>query len=324
MELRHLRYFVAVAEALSYRKAAARLHVAATAISGQIKDLESDLEVRLLDRNTGGVRLTDAGAAFLEQARHVLADAELAGVLAREAAAGLHGILKVGYSAPLLMGFMPASLKAFHERSPGVEVSLIEMQLMEQIAALEAGVLQIGFTVWKGPDLPCRLHSAEIVRSPILACVGREHALAAAKEVSLAELAREPLAYMTTKKGARSVHLEIMRRVFAARDIEVGQIREIVGAETFRARIESGLNVSLVAEIGSLARSPDLVLKPLQETGPDLYSELRALWCEARHSLMAKNFIAVMREVAPLEMMRVRRANLASAPVVPVAALAAR
>jgi DNA-binding transcriptional LysR family regulator len=304
MELRHLRYFVAVAEALSYRKAAARLHIAAPAISGQIKDLEADLEVQLLDRDTGGVRLTDAGAAFLEQARHVLADAEQAGAVARDAAKGERGHLRVAYFAPILMGFMPASLQAFHKRSPGVEVTLIEMPLSEQITAIEIGTVQIGFTICKGTDLPCRLRSTEIVRTPMLAVMGREHRLARETRVSLADLANEPLAFVTAKKGAASVHAELMRRVFAARGLATGPLREVVGTEAFRARLEGGLIVSLITAAGSLARSEDLVVKPLRETGPDLFAELHALWCEERKSQMAMNFVAVMRAVAPREMRR--------------------
>lgn len=88
MELRHLRYFVAVAEELNYRKAASRLAVAQPALSTQIIDLEAEIGVRLLDRDTGGVRLTHAGAAFLKKARFILKHARLAVRIARSAAKG--------------------------------------------------------------------------------------------------------------------------------------------------------------------------------------------------------------------------------------------
>src|SRR4051812_45154916 len=114
MELRHLRYFVAVAEELNYRKASERLRVAQPALSSQIKDLEFDVGVRLLDRDTGGVRLTDAGAAFLEEARLILAHAEQAVAVARGAAKGRGGRATVGFFAPIFMGVMPAPLKADH------------------------------------------------------------------------------------------------------------------------------------------------------------------------------------------------------------------
>src|SRR3954470_17700247 len=120
MELRHLRYFVAVGEALNFRKAAERLRVAQPALSSQIQDLEADVGARLFDRNTAGVRLTDAGGAFLAEVRQILAHAERAGTVAREAARGRRGRLIVGYFAPIFMGLMPGSLKAFREKYPEV------------------------------------------------------------------------------------------------------------------------------------------------------------------------------------------------------------
>src|SRR3954447_15768036 len=120
MELRHLRYFVAVAEELNYRKASERLRVAQPALSSQIKDLESDVGATLLDRDTGGVQLTDAGTVFLEQARLIVAQAQHAVVAAQEAAQGRRGRLTLGYFAPIFMGLMPATLRAYRERFPDV------------------------------------------------------------------------------------------------------------------------------------------------------------------------------------------------------------
>jgi DNA-binding transcriptional LysR family regulator len=296
MELRHLRYFVAVAEELNYRKAAGRLRVAQPALSSQIQDLEHELGVRLLDRNTGGVRLTDAGAAFLEETRLTLAQAQRAGQVARAAAKGLRGRLTVGYLAPLLMGFMPASLKGFHEKFPEVDVSLVEMPLGEQIEALESGAIQVGFTVDAGTPLPASLQQVEVVRSPIRAVVGRGHRLAKPARVSLAEFVREPLVCFSLKKGTVAVHGEIMRRKLVARGLKVGPIRAIEGAEAFRATLESGLGVSLIAEIGSLSRSRDLVFKPLKETGDDLVLALHAVWSRSQNSQLAVNFINLLRQ----------------------------
>jgi DNA-binding transcriptional LysR family regulator len=307
MELRHLRYFVAVAEELNYRKAAGRLRVAQPALSSQIQDLEQELGVRLLDRNTGGVRLTDAGAAFLEETRATLAQAERASLVAREAAKGLRGRLTVGYLAPLLMGFMPASLKEFHERFPEVDVSLVEMPLGEQLEALETGAIQIGFTVGSELPLAANLQQILVVRSPIRAVVGRGHRLARRAKVSLADLAREPLVCFSIKKGTVSVHGEIMRRKLTARGFKVGPVRPIEGAEVFRATLESGLGVSLIAEIGSLSRSRDLLFKPLQETGDDLVIELNAVWRRGQASQIVTNFVELLRQTKVPGRLRAKR-----------------
>ncbi len=298
MELRHLRYFVAVAEELNFRKASERLRIAQPALSSQIKDLEYELGVRLLDRDTGGARLTDAGAAFLAEARVVLTQAQQAVAVAREAAEGRRGRLMIGYSGPLLMGFMPASLKIFYGKFPHVDVSLVEMPLGEQIAALESGAIHIGFAIAGGPPLPPGLKQIEVVRSPVRAVMGRGHRLAKLARVGMAELGRETLLCIANKKVS-ILHGEIIRRIFTGRGLKPGPIKAIEGAEAFRATLESGLGVSLIAEIGGLSRSQDLVFKPLKETGPDLILELHAVWRGEQTSQLAANFIDVMRKGKP-------------------------
>jgi DNA-binding transcriptional LysR family regulator len=300
MELRHLRYFVAVAEELNFRKAAERLHVSQPALSSQVQDLESELGLRLLDRNTGGVRLTVAGTAFLEAARQTLAQAQRAVELAREAELGRRGRLTVGFYAPLLMGFMPASLAAFHRRYPGVEVNLVEMSLGEQNAALKAQTIQLGFAIAGYQPFPRGLQHVKVVRSPTRAVVGRGHRLARRPRLALAELVNEPLLSLAPVKGS-TIHCDRIRAVFKARGLKTKPMQSIVGAEAFLANLESGFGVSLIAEVGSLARSPDLRFKPLTDTGEDLFLELHALWSPGPASALITNFIAVMQEVAPRE-----------------------
>ena len=304
MELRHLRYFTAVAEELNFRKAAERLRVAQPALSSQIKDLEADLGARLLDRDTGGVRLTDAGAAFLGEARQILAHAERAVVVAQEAARGRRGRLTIGYFAPIFMGLMPGSLKAFREKFPDVEVVLLEMPIIEQLAALEAGTIQIGFSVGHGVPVPASLKHAQVGRSPIRVVMGRGHRLARSRVISLEQLKHEQLLCFTAKKGHPSVHGEIIRHFFAGRGLAVPPLKQIDGVESFRAMLESGLGISLVAELGSLSQSPDVVVRPLKESGPDLFMDLEALWPADQNSQLTANFIDVMRKIKPVKRLR--------------------
>jgi DNA-binding transcriptional LysR family regulator len=169
------------------------------------------------------------------------------------------------------------------------------MPLGEQLEALESGAIQIGFTVGGGPPLPASLQQVEVARSPIRAVVGRGHRLARQARVALADLVREPLVCFSIKKGAVSPHGEIMRRKLEARGFKTGAIRAIEGAEAFRATLESGLGVSLIAEIGSLARSQDLAFRPLKETGDDLVMELNAVWSRGQSSQIAANFIELLK-----------------------------
>jgi DNA-binding transcriptional LysR family regulator len=294
--LRHLRYFVAVAEELNYRKASERLRVAQPALSSQIKDLEEELGVRLLDRDTGGVRLTDAGAAFLDATRLTLAQAQQAGVVAREAAKGRRGRLNIGYSGPLLMGFMPESLKTYHEQYPDVELSLVDMAIGDQIAALESGSIHIGFTIGTDSPLPASLQYVEVLRSSIQVVMGHGHHLAKVSRVGLADLVNENLLCISNKKGSVP-HGAIMQRRFDVRGLKVKPIKPIDGAEAFRATLESGLGISLIPQIGSLKRDTALVFKPLKDTGPDLIMELRAVWAKEQNSQLAENFIELLRKV---------------------------
>jgi DNA-binding transcriptional LysR family regulator len=307
MELRHLRYFAAVAEELNYRKAAERLRVAQPALSSQIKDLEHEIGVRLLDRDTGGVQLTDAGAAFLVEVRLILAHAQRAVAVAHEAAKGRRGRLTVGYFAPLLLGLIPAALKSFHEEFPDVEVTLAEMPLGEQLAALESGAIQIGFSVGGSGPIPRGLKNKKVASTPIRAVIGRSHRLARVKAIGLADLAQERLLSFLAKKDAPSVHGAIMRERFAARGIKTGPIREIEGPEAFRATLESGQGVSLIAELSSFSRSWDLVFKPLKETGADLFVELHALWRADQTSQLTANFIAHLSRIKPPVRLRSRQ-----------------
>jgi DNA-binding transcriptional LysR family regulator len=195
---------------------------------------------------------------------------------------------------------MPAGLTEFRRQYPGVEVHLVEMSLGEQAAALQTQSIQLGFAIAGTQPFPCGLQNVLVVRSPTRAVVGRGHRLARRPKIALAELATEPLLSLAPVKSS-TIHCDRIRTVFKARGLTTKPIRAIVGAEAFRANLESGLGVSLIAEVGSLARSPDLRFKPLSDTGEDLFLDLHALWSTDPASALVTNFIAVLQKVAPKE-----------------------
>ncbi len=144
MELRHLRYFVAVAEGLNFRRAAERLRIAQPALSAQIKSLEDDLGVRLFERTTRSVKLTQSGVMLLEEARAVLAAASQAERRAKEAQQGLVGTLRLGVIAPAANSWLAGILRQFRQRFPGVQLSLFDLTSPEQFEQLRAGELDAG------------------------------------------------------------------------------------------------------------------------------------------------------------------------------------
>ena len=144
MELRHLRYFVAVAEELSFRRAAHRLHVSQPALSQQMRDLEDELGLKLLERNSRGVELTEAGRAFLLGGRRALAAANHAIGQAQETAKGERGRLTIGSLGPLTSSFLPIALARFRERRPLVEATALHMNNRAQVEAVLNGSIMLG------------------------------------------------------------------------------------------------------------------------------------------------------------------------------------
>jgi len=211
---------VIVAEELSYRKAAVRLHVSAPSLCTQIRDLESELSVQLLDRNPGGVRLSDAGAAFLVGARQTLAQSQHAALVAREAAKGLRGQLTIGYLEPIPMGLILAVLMVFHQEFSDIEITLAGMTFQEQIMALESGTIQVGFSLIEDSRFPPGYRRMKIPHLQVRAIMQCNHRLAKSDRVTLAELAREQLLCLSAQKALPGLHRELVRRIFAARSLE--------------------------------------------------------------------------------------------------------
>jgi DNA-binding transcriptional LysR family regulator len=144
MELRHLRYFVAVAETLSFRKAAGHLSVSEPALSQQVADLEDELGLKLFTRNSRRVELTEIGRVFLHGAKRTLASAKEAVAQAQEAAAGERGRLSIGIIGQLVLAFLPDALARFRERFPLVEITVQKMDSRAQIEAISNGTIMLG------------------------------------------------------------------------------------------------------------------------------------------------------------------------------------
>lgn len=157
MELRHLRYFVAVAENLSFRQAAEKLHMAQPPLSSQIKSLENELGVRLFERNTRSVRLTHAGQVFLQDVRSLLASSAEAQRRVKEAAQGLVGTLRVGVIAPAANAWLASVLRRFRQRFPSVQLSVFDLTSTEQLRRLRTHELDLGLLrpPMGDPDLDC-------------------------------------------------------------------------------------------------------------------------------------------------------------------------
>jgi len=298
MELRHLRYFVAVAEELNFRRAAERLHLSTPTLSQQIKDLEDLLGARLLERDTTRVRLTGPGEIFLTEARLVLEQARRAETAVKEAAQGRRGTLRIGNAGPLSHGFMPACLQAFGRRFPEVDVELVEVDLNAQPAAVAAGTIHLGFTLGRDERALAGLQQHLVVSAPLRVVLASAHPLAGRRRIALAELAEQRLLAIGGPKA--SSHGEFLRRVFAGRGLAIAAPAVVNGYEAFLAMVASGQGVTLLPKMPSLATLEGLTTRPLKESGPDLMLEARAVWPAGRPSPIVANFAEVMRTVRPV------------------------
>jgi len=218
IDLRRVRYFVAVAEELHFGRAAARLGISQPPLSQQLQALEQDLGARLLHRNKRQVSLTEAGQLFLPEARALLAQAERAASIAARAARGALGTLRVGITeSAVLTGALPNLLSRFRERHPAVAVQLIEETSQEQIQALLDGRCDVGFMRLPASGaFPAELDAYPLLSDPLVAVLPRQHRLADASEaLGVAELAQEPFVFFAPGAGT-GVYSQVLNLCRAA------------------------------------------------------------------------------------------------------------
>src|SRR6201996_7689212 len=192
MELRHLRYFAAVADFGSLSAAAQRLNVSQSSVSEQMADLEAEIGGALLERSGLRVQLTAEGHVFLEEARKTLRAAQRAVDLTRQSLHGEVGTLSIGFFLWGAGGFFPRIIREYRRTRPGIRLSLFEMHAPEQMQALEDGRLDVGLTRPLEPPFDRTLHEELLYRDPIVVALRRTHPLAW-KDVPLAALAKENL-----------------------------------------------------------------------------------------------------------------------------------
>src|SRR5213593_2006551 len=188
MELRHLRYFVAVAEEQNVTRAAARLHVSQPPLSRQIRDLEDELGVALFDHGAKSVRLTEAGRVFLTEARAVVERADKAVQTVKAVANGQRGEIHVGYAPSLTVELLPRALRFFQEANPGVRVQLHDLSTQEMLRGLRDGKLHVALMIQVSTKVLTGLAFKELRRYAICVAAHPSHPLARARKVSLEQV----------------------------------------------------------------------------------------------------------------------------------------
>jgi DNA-binding transcriptional LysR family regulator len=286
MELRHLRYFVAVAEEENISRAALKLHVSQPGISHQLHDLEDEIGFLLFERNGKSVRLTVAGKIFFNEARDILqrtADA------VEKARAGLASRVEinVGYTPALTMEILPRTLRAFRGSFPGVRVTLRDVFPEEVLPLLRQRKLDIALTLLR-QKLPRELDMRELARYEPCVFVGTTHPLAKSKFVSLSQVAPEPVATYT-RKDHPGFHKHL-KKLFATigRKPRIGSEHD--SGSSLLAAVAAGHEVALLASCVSRMAGPRLKLLKLRPALPPC--SIVAIWRKDTEEESVKAFIA--------------------------------
>jgi DNA-binding transcriptional LysR family regulator len=291
MELRHLRYFIAVGEEENVSRAALKLHVSQPALSRQVRDLEDELGFLLLQRSAKSVRLTEAGHVFLTEARAVLQRAEDAVKAARAIATGARGELHVGYAPSLTARFLPRTLRAFQAESPGVRVRLHDLSTEEMLAGLREGTLQMAFVV-RLPAMLRGLRFEELARDSLCLAVAPKHPLARRRTVKLAEIAREPLVTYS-RKDYPDAH-ENLAAMFAVIKSKPRIAEEHDSVSSLIAAVEAGNGVAIAPQSLACTAGQRLKLIPFSPTLPPLI--VGAAWSNHGLTPAAERFLKCARE----------------------------
>jgi DNA-binding transcriptional LysR family regulator len=261
MELRHLRYFVAVAEALNFTKAAAQLRVAQPAVSRQVQALEDELGVDLLRRGPRGVALTAEGKLFLEEAREVLKRADQSVAKVRALARGQYGELHIGYEPSLSVDLLPPALTAFQQAAPRVKVVLHDLAGDELCAGLLAGSLELAVMVQPTGASADGLAFEELRRYPFLVAVAPGHPFARLKSVAVQQVAAEPLVVLQ-RRDYSEFH-RILDRIFSPHNLRPRIAVECDGTSSLITEVAVGRGVALVSEHFKRVAGQRLAYRPL-------------------------------------------------------------
>lgn len=283
MELRQLKYFLAVAEELNFRRAAEKLYMQQPPLSRQIRSLETELGVELFHRTKRSVSLTKAGQAFLDEARLTLAQAQRAVNAAQQA--GATNQLTIGFSICAFDRVLPELIQKFRQQHPETQVNLTEMSKEEQIQALLTNKIDLGF--FYAPITNPELDRVTILSEPLAVVLPPDHPLVEQEKIELRSLHAEPFV-LCPQEIKPDVRQQIMQ-LCAQAGFQPKIAQEASPPEVQLRLVESGMGISLIAASSKLRHNAKVVYRPLAKPVPVL--KIAAVWHKQQKSQALSHFI---------------------------------
>jgi DNA-binding transcriptional LysR family regulator len=292
MELRHLRYFITVAEELHFGHAAEKLLIAQPPLSQQIRQLEDEIGVELFRRTKRKVELTESGKVFLEEARAALKQVESAVRAAQRAKRGEIGHLTLGFVGSAAYQFLPPVVRRYREQFPGVELELHEMTTAQQVTALENGQINVGLL---RPPIESLLLVSEIVTNETLVvALPENHELVTHTTLNLTDLRDMPFIIFPRLQGA-SFYDQIIN-ICQQAGFQPRIVQEAVQMHTIVSLVAAEIGIALVpASVQNLGRS-GVTYRTLAEKPPA--TSLALAWLRDVEVPVLQNFIAIAKEIA--------------------------
>lgn len=263
MELRQLRYFVAVAQEQNFTRAARRLNIAQPPLSRQIRQLEHETGVLLIERGLRPVRLTEAGKLFYDQAVQALDHVERMVEMTRRLAAAARPRIGIGFVSSTLYGYLPEVIRRYRVERPEVEISLLELTSLEQIPALKEGRIDVGFG--RIPHGDPQVDRVLMRNEPLLAALPATHPLAARADLRLADLAHLPL--VVYPKAPRPSYADQVLALYRACGLRPSLVHEVKELQTALGLVAAESGVALVPASVARLRRDNVVYAPLDEPG---------------------------------------------------------
>lgn len=298
MELRHLRYFCAVAQELNFTRAAKKLFIAQPPLTRQIKNLEAELGTELFDRQARGLALTAAGHYFYAQAINILQQVDQAKSNVEQIAKDGRTLLNIGFVPSVFYGPLPEVIQKV-EKEGNVKLTLTELKTQEQIAALQTGEIDIGFGRLIIED--ANVKQDVLYRESICVAVSENHVLTAKNSVSLEDLVAHPMVLYPSGKAMNLA--EIFQGFFLSNGLQVNIIQQVGDLQTALALVGVNVGFTLVPELVTLQQRDGICFLPLSDKS--ISSPVICSYLGQNASLKLQRFLSQLRElISTADMLR--------------------